>query len=305
MAPPDDSESTSLPGEALERLMAAEDEESDEVIQMNAMLEFHRFTDLPAELREQIREEAIRQEWFDRRNKLAPWATISKEWQEDVEKLNFSVIEINPEDEEDVSKFKEIFIERRRRFLTCLGIIFDDRKTGPWHSVMGLSQISLLMEKIGQILQFISSWNLDLDENQRQPPGMEICFDPAYQTTSLWTESQMNLLTNSNLLPTNMPLWAIKAEFPKPFSIAKCLAFPLDCVPLPAAMAIVETMPNLTTCSFETTFEKTCLDGIEILTGKIKWAWWTGRTPRLTNLYSRICPPLAYCGAFSAQPERS
>lgn len=317
MAEPDNDDSTSLLGEALEKLMAAEDGESDELTQTNEILEFHRFVDLPAELRDQIRKEAIRQEGFGRRNKLSPWATVCKEWQDDVEKIIFSRIEIDPANGEDGSKFKEIFIQRRRRFLTCLSIIIDDREPGAWHSVMGLSQISLLMEKIGQIFQFISSWDLDRDKDRKEPPGMEIylfClglhfsefdsadpFDPTFQTTSLWTESQLDLLTNSNLLPTNMPLWAIRAEFPKTFSIANCLTFPLDCVPLPAAMAIMETMPNLTTCSFDLRFEKTCLQGIENLTGKIKWVRRNGRIPRLTDLYFRIRPPLACYGAFSAR----
>lgn len=285
MESPADEESTRLLDKALGKLMGAEDGKSDEPIQAGDTTEFHRYMDLPPELRDQIRNEIIVHQLYPNRRDFSKFATVSREWQDDVEKLRFGTIRIDLMNEEDASKFKEVFVPRRRGFLKFLEIIIDDRKTGPWHSAMGLLQISQFMEKVGHLLQFISSWDVDLDKYARQRPNLHIDFvsldlellkkepgfvegAPNFRTSSFWMESHVDLLTNSGLLPISMPLWAVNSSFPTSLGIATYLTFPLDCIPLPASLAMIRTMPNLDSCMFGLSFEKDCLEGFGNLTGK-------------------------------------
>ncbi|KAI7782598.1 hypothetical protein LA080_013086 [Diaporthe eres] len=299
MADPDHDDGTSLLGEALEKLM--------------------------------IREEAIDQEISSGTNEHVDWfhpfvtnnvsrlAPVSKEWQKHTEDYLFEMIRIDPTVEEDVLKSKELFKNHRRRYLKTLDIIVDDRPTGPWHTAGGMLQISLAMEKVGQFLSYLISWNsdenedLDSDDSGENESlsslysgesedldsgdsseaasiiawdfgeieGLKINFvslnldfpevkfapkgEPSIQTSSLWTASQLNLLTSSDL-STEIPLPPISSAFPNRFSIARHLTFPLDCVPLPATIAIMQTMPNLKSCSFELAFKSSSEEGMARLT---------------------------------------
>lgn len=264
MEPPDNDESISLLGEALQNLMASDDGQSDELIQAGDTMEFHRYMDLPDHIRGMIREEAIDEEYS-----IAHLASVSKEWQKDVEGYLFQTIRIDPSVEEDALRFKQLFENQRRGYLEVLNIIVDDRPTGPWHTANGIVQISLVMEKIRMFFHHINSWD------RNQVGDLEIKFvsldlgfvefeidqtklwKPCIRTTSLWTKSQLHLLGNSNLT-SHIPLWAIWSE---DLGIAKRLTFPLDCVPFPVSMAIIETMPNLVSCSFELAFERMADEG--------------------------------------------
>lgn len=272
MEPAENDDSISLLGEALQNLMASEDGQSDELIQAGYTKEFHRYMDLPNHVREMIRDEAI-----EHHDYFAHFASVSKEWQGHVECYLFRMIRIDPSIEEDVLKFKQLFKNERRGYLEVLDIIIDDRKTGPWHTVNGIVRISQVMEKIRILFHYINSWDrnqvgdldinfvsLDLgfdevdsneDFDQDSDEGSEELFmlKPSIRTTSLWTKSQLHLLGNSNLA-SDKPMWAIWSESPKDMGMVKRLKFPLDCVPFPASMAIIATMPNLVTCSFELDF---------------------------------------------------
>lgn len=267
MEPPDNDESITLLGEALQNLMASDDGQSDELIQAGDTMEFHRYMDLPFHVREMIRDEAI-----DHHDYFAHFASVSKEWQGHVEGYLFRMIRIDPSVEEDALKFKQLFKNERRGYLEVLDIIIDDRKTGPWHTANGIVQISLVMEKIRMLFHYINSWDrhqagdleikfvsLDLGFVEFEIDETDV-WKPCIQTTSLWMKSQLHLLGTSNLA-SHMPLWSIWSEFPKDFGIAKRLTFPLDCVPLPTTMAIIETMPNLVSCSFELAFERMADEG--------------------------------------------
>lgn len=269
MEPPENDESISLLGEALKNLMASEHGQLDEPIPTGDTMEFHRYMDLPFHIRDMIREEAIDEEYS-----IAHLASVSKEWQKDVEGSLFQMIRIDPSVEEDVLMFKRLFKNLRREYLEVLDIIVDDRPTGPWHTANGMMQISLVMEKIRMFFHHINSWDrnqvgdleikfvsldlgfveFDIDKTER--------WKPCIRTTSLWTKNQLRLLGNSNLA-SHMPLWAIWSESPKDFGIAKRLTFPLDCVPFWVTMAIIETMPNLVSCSFELAFERMAGEGDE------------------------------------------
>lgn len=310
MEPAENDESITLLGEALQNMMASDDGPSDELIQAGDTMEFHRYMDLPDHIREMIREEAIHQEritvpsgqcnWYFpyiSNHNIARLATVSREWQWHTERHLFDMIRIDPLDEEEVRKFKEIFKENRRELLMRLDIIIDDRPTGPWHISGGMLQISQAMEKVGQFFRYLNLWDSDEPEDGELwyheddvntwefggVRGLEINFvslnlgfpeieyapegEPYIQTSSLWTESQLNLLTNSNLA-TDMPLRAIWSAFPKRFGIAKDVTFSLDCVPFPATIAIMQTMPNLEYCSFELSLKRTSEEGMARLTGK-------------------------------------
>lgn len=340
MEPPDNDDSTSLLGDALQRLMVAEDEQPEEPIQVEDTMEFHRYMDLPSHIREDILGEALEQEVVPGTNERIDWccplvtnhnvarlAAVSKEWQQYVEGYLFELIRIDPSVEEDVLRFKELFKHHRRKYLRVVDIIIDDRPTGPWHMTSGMLQISLAMEKVGKFFNYLNSSeshededldscdsddNEDLDSSDSRDssdssdssePGdldsretesiitsdfgedepfkinfvslnlefPEVKFapfgEPSIQTSSLWTGSQLNLLTNSNL-STDMPLRAIWSACPKRFGIAGHLTFPLDCVPLPATIAIMQTMPNLESCSFELSLKRSSEEGMARLTGK-------------------------------------
>lgn len=300
MEPADNDDSTSLLGEAMEKLMAAEDELSEELVQVGDTREFHRYMDLPFHIRAYILDEAVDQEIVSGTNEHVDWfhpfvtnnvsrlAPVSKEWQKQIEDYLFEMIRIDPTVEEDVLRFKELFKHHRRRYLKALDIIVDDRPTGPWHTAGGMLQISLAMEKVGQFFSYLSSWDSTevasvITRDSGEVEGLEINFvslnlgfpevefapfgQPSIQTSSLWTASQLNLLTNSNL-SSDMPLRAIWSAFPKHFGLARNLTFPLDCVPLPATIAIMQTMPNLKSCSFELSLKTSSEEGMERLTGK-------------------------------------
>lgn len=288
MAYPDIDESTSLLGEALEKLMATEDEQPEESVQVGHAMEFHRYLDLPDDVQKMIIEEAINQEDW-----IARWASVSKEWQEEVEKVTFYDIRIDPSVEEDVLMFKQMFKNERRSYLETLEIILDDRPTGPWHTANGIVQISQVMEKVGIFFHYLNSWNPDQITADLEirfvsvdsgfegsddssiwlgPPGLE----PSIQTTSLWTKHQLDLLGNSNSA-SDKPLWAAWSEYPESFDWVGWLTFPLDCVPLPATIAIIGKMPNLVSCDFELAFGRIDLqsaenEGIARLTGQCQSA---------------------------------
>lgn len=242
--------------------------------------------------------------WYDpivSNHNLARLAPVSLEWQFHIEGYTFHWIRIDPSVECDVRRFKELFKKWRRSHLMGLDIIIDDRPTGPWHSANGMLQISQAMEKVGQFFRYLNLWDSDEPEDLKlwfsaeydplrqvnfgAGKGLEINFmslnlgfpeieyapegEPYIQTSSLWTESQLNLLTNSHL-PTDMPLWAVLSAFPKRFGIAKRLTFPLDCVPFPATIAIMQKMSNLESCSFEVSFKRSSEEGMARLTGKFQ-----------------------------------
>lgn len=290
MEPPENDESISLLGEALKNLMASEDGQSGEPIPAGDTMEFHRYMNLPYHVREMIREEVTDHHYY-----FAHFASVSKEWQGHVEGYTFRMIRIDPSIEEDVLKFKQLFKNQRRGYLKVLDIIIDDRKTGPWRTNNSIVQISQVMEKIRIFFHYINSWDrnqvgdleinfvsLDLefgkfdvyghsvedsdedsdeDYSEYCDPYSDKAFNlgPSIRTTSLWTKCQLHLLGNSNLA-SDKPLWANWSECPKDFGIVKQLKFPLDCVPLPVTMAIVGTMQNLVSCSFELDFARVAHD---------------------------------------------
>ncbi|KAK7697204.1 hypothetical protein SLS64_013809 [Diaporthe eres] len=367
MADPDNDDGTSLLGEALEKLMAAEYEQPEELIHVGDSMEFHRYMELPSHIRFEIREEAIDQEISSGTNEHVDWfhpfvtnnvsrlATVSKEWQQHIEDYLFEMIRIDPTVEEDVLKFKELFKNHRRRYLKTLDIIVDDRPTGPWHTAGGMLQINLAMEKVGQFLSYLISWdsdeNEDLDscdsgENESlssldsgesedldsgdsseaasiitwdfgEVEGLKINFvslnldfpevrfapkgEPSIQTSSLWTASQLNLLTSSDL-STEIPLPPISSAFPKRFGIARHLTFPLDCVPLPATIAIIQTMPNLKSCSFELSFESSSEEGMARLTDFVQQV--PTLLPSLSDLTIRVTDIDSAPGSVTASANR-
>lgn len=281
MESPDNDESMSLLGEALEKLMATEDWQPDEPVQKEGATEFQRYMNLPAELRDQIRKEAFEEQRSSKQ--FAACAAVCKAWQPIVEERLFRSISIDPMNEQDATMFVTVFTqERRRRLLSALLVIIDDQKTGPWYSVGGLLPISLLMEKLGQILCFVNTWIWPFCLSFNIEFVSRSTFDPdrhwmnEFQTSSLWTESHLDRVTNSGYLPTNMPMWTIRSEFPAPLNIASNLTLPIDCLPLPAAIALVQTMPNLKFCDFEVTFEMKSALGIASLIGKCPLCWGRG-----------------------------
>ncbi|KAJ0115746.1 hypothetical protein J7T55_010569 [Diaporthe amygdali] len=267
MAPSNSPESTSSPDEDLKNLATAANGAANTTSQMRDNMTFHYFIQLPPELQSMIRTEAIDQALrnaIGRPFKGGPLASVSKEWKNDVEMRLFSRIRINPSKERHVLRFREFFTNERRRFLSQLEITIDDRWTGPWHRDMGIVQISQVMEKIGHLLQYLQSWEVHRDEEQ--PRSIEIIFvsmsntlDPSLttrlcssiHTSSLWEGSDLDMVTGSGQIPTNVALWAIKSEFPSTLDMVTHLTFPLDCVPLPAAQAMIQRMQNLKSCDFE------------------------------------------------------
>lgn len=286
MAPSDGNQNTSLQSEALEKPVTAHVGEAKQISQTTNLAAFHCYMHLPFELREKIRTAAIRAA----HPSINPWsrdkpcsrlASVSKEWQEDVERVLFAEIRIDPSDAADVARLKELFTEERKRFLTRFEIAIDDEQfSGLWHRHMGLLGISQVMEKIGKFFQYISGWNFSRDgEKQR---SIEIIFTSSHQrgghhdpkddqpfmgVSSLWEREDRNVLTSHGLIPTNMVLWAIKSEFPSALNMVTHFTFLPDCVPLPAAQKIIQTMPNLETCVFEVKFGTDCEEGWGALTG--------------------------------------
>lgn len=302
MASSEDEESLLLLAEETERmtekmqnLLASKDWQSSEPVQTGVATEFHRYMDLPPHIREMIREIAIEQElttvwdpdaeWYEDEvfhGYIAPLASVSKEWQEDIESQLFSMIRIDPSAYEDAFIFQQLFKDkRRRRYLEVLDITLDDRLTGPWYTDNGILQISQAMVNVRMCFDHLNSWGPDKVANLAiNFVSLALNFadfdkapraERSIRTTSLWTDSRLEFLGNTNLA-SDKSLWAIWSESPKNFHVAESLTFPLDCVPLPATMAIIETMPNLTSCSFELAVDRWTRVEMARLAGRHKLA---------------------------------
>ncbi|KAK2613362.1 hypothetical protein N8I77_000280 [Diaporthe amygdali] len=271
MAPLNSPESTSSPNEDFENLATAANGPANTTSQMRDNMTFHHFIQLPPELQSMIRTEAVDQAVRDsigRQFKGGPLASVSKEWKNDVEMRLFSRIRINPSKERHVLRFREFFANERRRFLSRLELTIDDRFTGPWHKDMGLLQISQVMENIGHLLQYIKSWEVHRDGEQPRPieiifvsmsntldPSLRTRLNSSFHTISLWEDFELDMVTGFGQIPTNVALWAIKSEFPSALDMVTHLTFPPDCVPLPAAQAMIQRMPKLKSCDFEVQFD--------------------------------------------------
>ncbi|KAG8161960.1 hypothetical protein KVR01_007725 [Diaporthe batatas] len=238
---------------------------------------FHRYRRLPLELRAMIRAFAIesaRSRWpgylTNHKDPLpcSRLASISEEWQDDVEKALFSKIQIDPLDEDDILDFAKNFTERRKKYLTQLEVVMEDEESGFWQTNTGPLDLSRCMEKTGQLLQQLTGWNFSDDNRQR---SIAVIFtsrylairrhrekdeDPLINTVSLWDPFQLSALTE-NRIPTNVALWAIKSEFPTPLNMITHLTLVPDCMPIAAAKTIIQTMPNLESCNFGIAFECT------------------------------------------------
>lgn len=287
MASPDGDQRTSQKVENLEKPGTAQDGGTSQISQTTDLTTFHYYIRLPIELRTQIRMEGMkparkRSKYKIPRSRLA---SVSKEWQDDVERVLFRAIRINLLEEEQISQFKELFTDRRKKFLTRLDIVIDDEDTSPWHQRMGLLQISQVMEKVGQFLHYISGWDFCREGEKQQ--SIDIIFvskqrprcrtpkdDPPHMSIrSLWEKEGLDLVTNRSLIPTNIALWAIKSEFPSSLNNVTHLTFLPDCVPLSAAQKIISTLPNLETCVLEVSFGTQSEEGWRSLTGRIPSSW--------------------------------
>lgn len=270
MAPSDGMEIIRSQGEA-PRLPTAVDGEANVISRFSNHGAFHRYMDLPFDIRQQIRIEAITEVRGDFRQEdppekpCFPLALVSKEWAEDVEEALFSEIQINTLDEQEVSKFKELFsTDRRKSLLTRLDIAIDDtHETGPWYQPGGIVQISHLMETIGQFLHYINGWRIFRKSGSQQ---IEIVVVTSYWehrfhnpidkelyliASSLWEWDDLELVTDRGWIPDDLPLKAISSEFPSSLNMVKHLGFPPNFLPLPAAQKIIQIMPNLETCLLE------------------------------------------------------
>lgn len=311
MAPSNGDQVTNLRSESLEKSVTAHDGECKQISQVKNQTTFHCYVHLPFELRAQIRTAAIEAaypnsnpwKWPNGEKPCSRLASVSKEWKGDVEKVLFGEIRIDPSNEEDVARFKELFTDERKRFLTRLDIAIDgDEDTGPWHKKLGLLGISQVMEKIGQFFQFINAWNFCRDGEKQQ--SIEIIFtapdqspghhspkdkQPQMSTTSLWEKRNLNLLTGHGLMPANVALWAIKSEFPSSLNMVTHLTFLPDCLPLPAARKIIQAMPNLETCVLEVTFGSQSEEGWRDFTGRVPpRRWISTRFMKLTTIELQI-----------------
>lgn len=291
MAPPESDQDTSLEGETLEKPVVVQDGEASYISPATSLTTFHGYMHLPFELRAQIRTAAIKSaypnpnpwKWPDLEKPCSRLATVSKEWQDDVERALFCQIRIDPCDEVDVAKFKGVFTDERKRFLMRLDIAIDDEEsTSPWHEEMGLLRISQVMEKVGQFFHYINSWEFCREGEKQQ--CIDIVFTTLHQNPghhdqkyeqphmairSLWEQDDFDLLTRRGLVPSNMALWAVKSEFPSSLNMVTHLTFLPDCVPFPAAQKIIQTMPNLETCVLEVRFSSESEEGWKHLTGRI------------------------------------
>lgn len=289
MAPSDGMENIGRQGEAHEMPVAAEGGGTKRSARKNIPKTFHRYMDLPFELRQQIRTEAIDEAVGSftpggyRGNRCARLASVSKEWQPDVEKTLFGEIYIDPSNSRDVRRFKRRFTDERKRFIRLLGIAIDDsKKTGPWHESMGLVRISQVMANIGHFLKYINGWDFVTSNGDRRPFKIVFatsCFPDRRMywrndhrftmTTSLWQAPSLRVVTSHGIVPTEMALWAIKSEFPSSLDMVTHLSIAPDCVPAPAAQKILQTMPNLETCVLSPRFDIRCRGGWKDLKGKL------------------------------------
>lgn len=120
---------------------------------MGHTTKFHRYLDLPDYFREMIRDEAI-----DQAGKLARLATVSREWQEDIEELLFFGMEIDPSVEDDVLMFKQVFKDKRRQYLDVLHIIVNDQPIGPGDTANRIVHIIEATGKVGIFFDYLKSW---------------------------------------------------------------------------------------------------------------------------------------------------
>lgn len=284
MAPPDGDQRTDQKVENLEKPGTAQDGGTSQIGQHTDLTTFHHYIDLPFELRAQIRKEKMRPRGKRRKDPKphSRLASVCKEWQDDVERVLFGAIRINPLDEEQISKFKELFTDRRKKLLTRLDIaIDDDEETSPWHQRMGLLQISQVMEKVGQFLHYINGWDFCRENEKQQSIDIIFmserlkpvlrspkCQMPYMFIRSLWEKKGLDFVTGRGLVPTNIALWAIKSEFPPSLNMVTHLTFLPDCVPLSAAQKIIQMMPNLETCNLEVSFGCKCEEGWRDFTGR-------------------------------------
>lgn len=290
MAPPESDQDTSLEGETLEKPVISQDGEASYINPATSLTTFHHYIHLPFELRAQIRTAAIKSaypnpnpwKWPHLEKPCSRLATVSKEWQDDVERALFGQVRVDPYDEQDVMKFKELFTPKRERFLIRLDIAIDDDKgTSPWHQRMGLLQISQVMGKIGQFFHYINGWDFYREgerqqsikivfTNSHQNPGYHAPLheQPQISIGSLWEKKDLDRLTNRGLITTDIALWAIKSEFPSSLNMVTHLTFLPDCVPLSAAQKIISTMPNLETCVLKVSFKSKSEEGWTNFTSK-------------------------------------
>lgn len=291
MAAPDSDLNTSSQSDSSEGFLPESDSETSEISQTTSVTNFHCYIHLPFELRAQIRTEAIKaaQKRSPNKKPLSRLASVSKKWQDDVERVLFGEIRIDPLAKEQISTFKRLFTDRRKTFLTRLEIAIDDEEeTSPWHQRMGLLQISQVMEKLGQFFHYINGWNFCREGKKQQSidfifVSQQLCpghHSPKYEQPhmsikSLWEKQDLNVVTNHGLIPVNIALWAVKSEFPSSLNMVTHLTFLPDCVPLSAAQKIIQTMPNLETCVLEVSFGSESEDG---------WRNFTGRIPLALNL---------------------
>lgn len=291
MAPPDSDQDASSQGDTPEMSLTTSESEASQINQTASLTTFHGYMRLPFELRAQIRTAAIKSaypnpnpwKWPDLEKPCSRLATVSKEWQDDVERAVFGQVRIDPCDEGDVAKFKEFFTDERKKFLTRLDIaIDDDKETSPWHEEMGLLRISQVMEKVGQLFHYINGWDFCREGEKQQ--CIEVVFTTPHQApghhdgkyeqphmaiSSLWEQEDLSLLTHRGLIPTDIALWAIKSEFPSSLNMVTHLTFLPDCVPFPAAQKIIQIMPNLETCVLEVGFSSESEEGWRNLKSRI------------------------------------
>lgn len=326
MAAPNGDQDTSLRDDTPKMALTTLDSETSQIKRATSLITFHYYVYLPFELRAQIRTEAIKavypnanpSKYPDGEKPCSRLATVSKEWQHDVERALFREVRIDPCNQVDVTKLKELFTPKRKRFLMRLDIAIDDDKgTSPWHQRMGLLRISQVMGQIGQFFHYINGWDLCREGEKQQ--SLKVVFTTSHQTPgchapmdeqpqisigSLWEKKDLDRLTNRGLITTDIALWAIKSEFPSSLNMVTHLTFLPDCVPLSAAQKIISTMPNLETCVLEVSFNSNSEDG---------WRNFTSRNPlalHINKVYEthtfsnhRLHWPITQLGAFSPRAD--
>ncbi|KAL1882902.1 hypothetical protein Daus18300_000540 [Diaporthe australafricana] len=298
MEPSGGAEGTRLPGESSQELVRVESGGTNVIGRVENNMTFHRYIDLPPELRTLIRAAAIEEaapdamSWHWRHgtqrngNRLA---LVSKEWQEDVERSLFFRISIDLSIEEDVLRFKELFTEERKRFLRVLGIKIISQETSPLAMCEYLSRISEAMAKVGHFLHYFNRWEVNGDGTPIYiylVPSDRRDGHHASWMNSLWNSQNLDRFSNFGMVPIDMASWAIKSEFPSSLNMVKELHFSIDCVPFHATREVIQRMPSLTTCSFAVSFNCDSPLGWENLTDLVNQLHTL--TPSLRHL--RIIP---------------
>ncbi|KAH8752795.1 hypothetical protein F5883DRAFT_201377 [Diaporthe sp. PMI_573] len=151
--------------QALAEPVSAEDRGAGALTPISNYTTFHHFIELPFEIQSQIRIEACEEAVLDSDSGVSEQrscrlALVCKDWQHDIEKILFSQIRVDPSNEEEVLRFKELFTDKRKAYLTRLDIAIDDDFDGPWHQEKGLLRISQVMTKIGHFLQYIDGCDM-------------------------------------------------------------------------------------------------------------------------------------------------